>query len=872
MAKLSPMMEQYFSIKKNHPDQILFFRLGDFYEMFFDDAKLASKELELTLTGRDCGQEERAPMCGIPYHSCEAYIQRLIKKGYKVAICEQMEDPALAKGLVKREVTRVITPGTIIETSMLDEGSNNYIGSIFCRPDGYGLCFTDISTGEIQATQLEENEYEEKLINDLARFSPSELIFNGAMLDRKNVCDFIKNKLDCSTNLLDDEDIGYQDSEQIVLRHFHIADLAKISLDNKPFCRMAVSSLLQYLSQTQKNGLERLLSIHFYQESQYMNLDLTARRNLELTQTLRTGEKRGSLLWVLDRTRTAMGKRMIKSFIEQPLNHPSFINKRLNAVEELYREGVLRQELIYALGGIFDLDRLMTKVVYGSATPRDLKALQSTAEKIPPLRMRLEPVQSQYLREIFADLDPLEDLAALLSKAICDDPPVAVKEGGVIKEGYSAELDELRNLVGNTKEYIARIEAREKENTGIRTLKIGYNRVFGYYLEVSKSFLSEVPDTYIRKQTLANCERYITQELKELEDKIVTAGERILRLEAALFDEVRRFAAQQLSRTQQTSNAVARLDVFCSLAAVAVSNRYVRPSVDLSDEIKIQDGRHPVVEEILKDVPFVANDTYLNRSDRQIAIITGPNMAGKSTYMRQTALIVLMAQLGSFVPASSASIGVVDGIFTRVGASDDLTSGQSTFMVEMNEVARILKNATRKSLLILDEIGRGTSTFDGMSIARAVLEYIADRRGLGAKTLFATHYHELTDLESVLSCVKNYNIAVKKRGDEITFLRRIVPGGADDSYGIEVSKLAGIPDPVIKRAHEILSKLEKGELISLPQSEKRKTASQEAQTGQLAFLPLQDGALRERLTRVDLNALTPIEALNILFELKAMLK
>ncbi len=871
MAKLSPMMEQYFSIKKKHPDQILFFRLGDFYEMFFEDAKLASKELELTLTGRDCGQEDRAPMCGIPYHSCEAYIQRLIKKGYKVAICEQMEDPALAKGLVKREVVRVITPGTIIETSMLDEGSNNYIGSIFCQPDGYGLCFTDISTGEIQATQVEGKGYEEKLINDLARFSPSELIFNGVFLDQKGVCDFVKNKLDCSTNLLDDEDLGYQDSEQIVLRHFGISDLVKISLDNKPFCRMAVSSLLQYLSQTQKNGLERLLSIQFYHESQYMNLDLTARRNLELIQTLRTGEKRGSLLWVLDQTRTAMGKRMIKSFIEQPLNHPSLINKRLNAVEELYQEGILRQEIIYALGGIFDLDRLMTKVVYGNATPRDLKALQSTAEKIPPLRKLMESVQSQYLQEIFEELDPLEDLALLLGRSICDDPPVVIKEGGVIKEGYNAELDELRGLVGNTKEYIAKIEAREKESTGIRTLKIGYNRIFGYYLEVSKSFLSDVPDTYIRKQTLANCERYITQELKELEDKIVTAGERILRLEAALFDETRRFVAEQLTRTQKTSNAIARLDVFCSLAAVAVSNRYVRPSVDLSDEIKIQDGRHPVVECILKEVPFVANDTYLNRSDRQIAIITGPNMAGKSTYMRQTALIVLMAQLGSFVPATSASIGIVDGIFTRVGASDDLTSGQSTFMVEMNEVAHILKNATRKSLLILDEIGRGTSTFDGMSIARAVLEYIADQRGLGAKTLFATHYHELTDLESVLSCVKNYSVAVKKRGDEITFLRRIIPGGADDSYGIEVSKLAGIPDQVIERAHEILSRLEKGELISLPKSEKRKKTPKE-ELDQMVFLPPQDSALRERLARVDLNALTPIEALNILFELKAMLK
>ena len=647
--------------------------------------------------------------------------------------------------------------------------------------------------------------------------------------------------------------------------------MAKISLDDKPYCQMAVSSMLQYLSQTQKNGLERLLSIQFYHENQYMNLDLIARRNLELTQTMRTGEKRGSLLWVLDQTRTAMGKRMIKSFIEQPLNNPAIINKRLNAVEELYREGILRQEIIFSLGGIFDLDRLMTKVVYGNATPRDLKALQSTAEKIPSLRQLMEPVKSQYLREIYENLDSLEDIASLLQKAICDDPPVMVKDGGIIKEGYHAELDELRNLVGHTKEYITKIEAREKEETGIRTLKIGYNRVFGYYLEVSKSFINEVPDTYIRKQTLANCERYITQELKELEDKIMTAGEKILRLEAALFDETRKYVADQLVRTQRTSNAIARLDVFCSLAGVAVSNRYVRPVVDLSDEIKIQDGRHPVVEEILNDVPFVANDTYLNRSDRQIAIITGPNMAGKSTYMRQTALIVLMAQLGSFVPASSASIGVVDGIFTRVGASDDLTSGQSTFMVEMNEVAHILTNATSKSLLILDEIGRGTSTFDGMSIARAVLEYIADKRRLGAKTLFATHYHELTDLESVLSSVKNYNIAVKKHGDEITFLRRIVPGGADDSYGIEVSKLAGIPESVIERAHEILSQLENGELISLPKSEKRKKVPVE-ESVQLTFGSSKDDALRERLARVDLNTLTPIEALNILFELKGMLK
>lgn len=872
MAKLSPMMEQYMSIKQQHQDQILFFRLGDFYEMFFEDAKIASKELELTLTGRDCGQDERAPMCGIPYHSCEAYIERLIKKGYKVAICEQTEDPALAKGLVKRDVIRVITPGTIIETSMLEEGSNNYIASLYCQPDGYGLCFADISTGELQATQMTQKPSEEKIINELARFNPSELIFNPPFLSCKSIGDFVKNKLTCSANLLEETNEGYQNSESLILEHFHVESLEKLSLEDKPYCRMAVSSMLSYLRETQKTGLERLLSIQFYTESQYMNLDLIARRNLELTQTMRSGEKRGSLLWVLDQTKTAMGKRMIKSFLEQPLNNPATINKRLNAVEELFKDSILRQELIYGLNGVFDLDRLMTKVVYGNATPRDLKALQGTTEKIPALKKLLQSVQSQYLNEIYTNLDPMEDVCARLRQAICDDPPLSVKDGGVIKEGFSAELDELRNLVGHTKEYIAKIEAREKESTGIRTLKIGYNRVFGYYLEVSKSFMNEVPETYIRKQTLANCERYITQELKQLEDKILSAGDRILRLEAALFDDVRKFTAEQLTRMQSTSNAVARLDVFCSLAAVAVSNRYVRPEVDLSDEIKIQDGRHPVVEEILREVPFVANDTSLNCADRQIAVITGPNMAGKSTYMRQTALIVLMAQLGSFVPASAAKIGVVDGVFTRVGASDDLTSGQSTFMVEMNEVAHILKNATKKSLLILDEIGRGTSTFDGMSIARAVLEYIADKRKLGAKTLFATHYHELTDLESVFDSVKNYNIAVKKNGDDITFLRRIVPGGADDSYGIEVSKLAGIPEEVISRAHEILSQLENGELISLPQSEKKKKRQETPESIQLSFGAPSDSALRERLNRVDINALTPIEALNILYELKGMMK
>ena len=869
MNKISPMMEQYFDIKKKHKEHILFFRLGDFYEMFYDDALLASKELELTLTGRDCGQEERAPMCGVPYHSAEAYIARLIKKGYKVAICEQTEDPALAKGLVKRDVIRVVTPGTIVETSMLDEGVNNFIASVFCDANGFGACFTDISTGELSTMQYKGREAQPRLMAELGRFRPSEIIFNQCFLDYKEVTQFIKTRLACSANLTDEDATVCDGAEALVLRHFHAAALDELSLADKPYCVYAAAMLLRYLADTQKVGLERLLSITCYSEKQYMNLDLTARRNLELTETIRSGEKRGSLLWVLDKTKTAMGKRLLRSYLEQPLLGPAIINKRLNAVEELFADSIRRSEVLSMLNGVFDLERLMTKVVFGNCTPRDLKALEATAQRLPEVKNACEGFSSVYLAQIYAELDVLSDVQERIAAAVREEPPVTVKEGGVIAPGYSAELDNLRDIITNTKDYLARIEAEEREKTGISKLKIGYNRVFGYYIEVTRTNSELVPDRYIRKQTLANCERYITEELKLLEEKILGANEQIVRLEQRLFEELRLFVAAQLARAQKTANAVARLDVFACFAELAARNGYVRPDVVVSDVLEIHDGRHPVVEALLSGAPFVANDVLLDNNENQIAIITGPNMAGKSTYMRQVALIVLMAQIGCFVPAASAKIGVVDGIFTRVGASDDLASGQSTFMVEMSEVAEILKNATEKSLLILDEIGRGTSTFDGMSIARAVIEYIADKRRVGAKTLFATHYHELTELEDELSAVKNYNIAVKKRGDDITFLRRIVRGGADDSYGIEVSKLAGIPDGVISRAREILTALEEGNPVAA-RRERKKPQPTECDDGQTSLLPMADAPALQRLREVDVNTLTPIEAMNVLYELKKL--
>ncbi len=871
-TNLSPMMQQYFAIKNQHKEHILFFRLGDFYEMFYDDAITASKELELTLTGRDCGQEERAPMCGVPYHSCEAYIARLIKKGYKVAICEQVENPATAKGVVKREVIRVVTPGTLIESNLLEEGEHNYICCLMKQDFNYGVVFCDISTGEVHLTELHcEQKDNNKLKNELGRFYPSEIIFNSEFLHEKDIAEFIKTKLTCSADLLDDNNFEYNYCVNRILAQFNKPALEDLGLVDKPLAVAALGALLSYLGETQKVGMERIQSLSYYSERQFMNLDLVARRNLELTETLRNREKRGSLLWVLDKTKTAMGKRLIRTWLEQPLMNVAAITKRLAAVTELTEQTILRAGLIESLGNVYDLERLMTKIVYGNAQPRELKSLEATIARLPEIKENLKSMTSQNLSEIYRQIDELRDVKQLIAEAICENPPVAVKDGGVIQEGFHQELDELRNIVHNTKSVMAAVEAKEKETTGIKNLKIGYNRVFGYYIEVTKSYQDLVPQHYIRKQTLANCERYITQELKDLEEKIMTAHEQILTIEAELFEQVRQQVAAQLHRIQTTANAVASLDVYCSFAQVAVTNHYCCPTVNLSDRIFIKDGRHPVVETLLGGMPFVSNDTKLDNKNEQIAIITGPNMAGKSTYMRQVALITLMAQIGSFVPAKEATIGVVDGIYTRVGASDDLSAGQSTFMVEMSEVSYILKNATAQSLLILDEIGRGTSTYDGMSIARAVIEYIADKKQLGAKTLFATHYHELTELEEQIPAVKNYNIAVKKRGDDIIFLRRIISGGADDSYGIEVSKLAGIPDRVIKRAHQILKELESGQQTSLGPTGRHKKIDA-AQEEQITFGIMKQSAVSERLKNLDVNTLTPLEALNLIYELKQLVQ
>ena len=868
MAELSPMMQQYMDIKQQHKDHILLFRLGDFYEMFFDDAILVSKELELTLTGRACGQEERAPMCGVPYHSYENYVARLIKKGYKVAVCDQMEDPSAANGIVKREVTRVITPGTVLETNMLDEGSNNYICSIFMEEGAYGVAFCDVSTGEIHGTELKKD-CDTKLKNELAKFSPAEVIFNPDFLDQKELCAFMRDRLNSSIDLLGDECYDEVISKNALQKQFD-KSLTELGLASRQLLVRALGGLLHYLSLTQRHGMDGIKTLDIYEDSQYMTLDLIARRNLELTQTLRSGEKKGTLLWVLDKTKTSMGKRRMRATIEKPLIDATAINKRLNAVAELVNNSILLSDIRDSLSGIFDLERLITRIVYGNVTPRELKSLQFTAEKLPALKQLLADCSAVYLKEIYREIDGLEDLCELIQNAIVDDPPALVRDGGMIKEGYHAQLDEYNQVVHNTKAILARIEAEEKEKTGIKNLKIGFNNVFGYYLEVSKSNLPLVPDHYIRKQTLTNSERYITQELKELEQTILSAKDNITRLETALYDEVRMKIAAQVERVQMTATAVAKLDVYASFAEVSIRNNYCHPQVDLSSSIDIQEGRHPVVECMMGDRMFVSNDTHLDNGENQIAIITGPNMAGKSTYMRQTALIVLMAQIGCFVPAKSATIGIVDGIFTRVGASDDLSSGQSTFMVEMSEVAHILKNATGKSLLILDEIGRGTSTFDGMSIARAILEFIANKRKLGAKTLFATHYHELTELEDQFSNMKNYNIAVKKKGSDIIFLRRIVRGGTDDSYGIYVSKLAGISNDIIKRAEEILAEMENGNpvAVGIKESKKRKA---EAEENQLMLVQSDDSEIVRRLREVDLNTMSPIQAMVLLSELKELI-
>ncbi len=865
MAELSPMMKQYFQIKEENKDSILFFRLGDFYEMFYDDAKLASKELELTLTGRDCGQEERAPMCGVPFHSAESYIARLVSKGYKVAICEQTEDPKAAKGLVKRDIIRVITPGTVMESSMLDESENNYICSMYADKSYVGIVFCDISTGQLFVSRFKSDHSFSQLKDQITAYSPKELLICGKLAQNKVLHLFLKEKLGSASVSHPDESLcGLLECTSLLERHFNKENMDKIADSNELIIALGV--LMSYLKDTQKTGLERIDNIEFYAEDQYMKLDFNTRRNLELTRTMIAKEKKHSLLWVLDKTKTAMGKRLMKFWVEHPLMNITTILKRQNAVEELVGDTVNRLELSANLSGIFDIERLMTKIVYGSANARELRSLCQAIANLPTLKATLEPFTSKLMHELYRDIDTLEDIHELIDSAIVEDPPFSVREGELIKGGYSAPLDELKHDMNDSTSLLTRIETEQKEQTGIPKLKVGYNRVFGYYIEVTNSYKNLVPETYIRKQTLTNCERYITPELKELEGRILGAREKSVAIEYELFNDVREQVALNLDRIERTAKAIAVLDVLVSLANVATDNRYTRPEITQSSVIRLKDSRHPVVEALLNNALFVPNDVMLDNLENRIAIITGPNMAGKSTYMRQVALIVLMAQMGSFVPASYAEIGLCDAIFTRVGASDDLASGQSTFMVEMNEVANIVQNATSKSLLILDEIGRGTSTYDGMSIARAVLEYVADKKKLGARALFATHYHELTAMEELLDGVKNYNIAVKKRGDEITFLRRIVPGGADESYGVEVAKLAGLPDSIIERAKEILAQLNS----NAPREHIGAVAPIEEPDLQLSLMPSSDGMIEQKLRAVDVNTLTPIEAMNILYELKGM--
>ncbi|MGN0504760.1 MAG: DNA mismatch repair protein MutS [Ruminococcus sp.] len=870
MAELSPMMKQYFEIKEQNKDSIVFFRLGDFYEMFYDDAKLASRELDLTLTGRDCGQEERAPMCGVPFHSCEGYIAKLVAKGYKVAICEQTEDPATAKGIVKRDIIRVITPGTVMEANMLDESKNNYICSAYYENNSIGICFCDVSTGQLYATVTKGKDSLRAFKDQLVSYAPKEVLLCGFGSKYAETETFIKDRLTLSVEKLSSKDFSYLDSLDLVNAQFSESVCDSVRDSHELVCALGV--LLSYLRKTQMTGLERITNINLYSENQYMRLDFNTRRNLELTQTMLTKEKRGSLFWVLDNTKTAMGKRLLRTWIENPLMNVGIISNRQGAVAELVGDTVLRLELMAMLTGILDIKRIMTKIVYGSANARELRSLYTATSNLPQIKELLSDTKSSYLRELYSELDTLEDINALIDAAIVEEPPFTVREGGMIKKGYNAELDLISVDMKDSASLLTRIENEQREATGIPKLKVGYNRVFGYYIEVTNSYKDLVPETYIRKQTLTNCERYITQELKDLEGRILGAKDRTTALEYEIFTEVRKCVAENLARIEKTADTLATVDVLCSLANVASDNRYIRPDVDLSSIIHLKASRHPVVESLLDNSRFVSNDVFLDNADNRVAIITGPNMAGKSTYMRQVALIVIMAQIGSFVPCDAAHIGIVDAVFTRVGASDDLASGQSTFMVEMSEVASIVKSATSKSLLVFDEIGRGTSTYDGMSIARAVLEFVADKKHLGAKSLFATHYHELTVLEELIEGVKNYNIAVKKKGDDITFLRRIVPGGADDSYGVEVAKLAGVPEVIIKRAKQILSEL----IANAPDMEREKLRSVsensfDREPLELSLIPSGDSEIIKKLRSTDVETLTPIEAINLLYEMKKML-
>lgn len=878
----TPMMQKYLETKEQYKDCILFYRLGDFYEMFFDDAITVSRELEITLTGKSCGQEERAPMCGVPYHAVDGYLTRLVAKGYKVAICDQVEDPKQAKGLVKREVTRIVTPGTILDAQAIDETKNNYIMCIVYIADRYGVSVADITTGDYFVTELPDGG---KLKDEIYRFMPSEIICNEAFYMSGLDLEDLKERFHMAVYSLESWYFDDTACREKLMEHFKVSSLAGLGLSDYDCGVLSAGALLQYLLETQKNDLSHMTRITPYTTGKYMMLDSSTRRNLELCETLREKQKRGSLLWVLDKTKTAMGARMLLKFIEQPLIEKQEILRRLDAVEELKQSAISREEIREYLSPVYDLERLITRITYGTANPRDLTAFAGSLSMLPPIRYLLEEMESSLLKDIYAELDPLEDLCTLVQNAIADEPPLAMKEGGIIRDGYNEEVDTLRRAKSEGKDWLAKLEQDEREKTGIKTLRIKYNKVFGYYLEVTNSYKELVPDYYTRKQTLANAERYITPELKELEDTILGAEDKLYALEYELYCTIRDTIAAEVKRIQTTAKAIASLDVFSSLALVAERNNYVRPKINESGKIDIKDGRHPVVEQMIPNGTFICNDTLLDDKKQRVSIITGPNMAGKSTYMRQAALIVLMAQIGSFVPASGADIGLVDRIFTRVGASDDLASGQSTFMVEMTEVANILRNATSKSLLILDEIGRGTSTFDGLSIAWAVVEYISDSKLLGAKTLFATHYHELTELEGKIDNVNNYCIAVKEKGDDIVFLRKIVKGGADKSYGIQVAKLAGVPDLVIDRAKEIVEELV-NEDITIRVSEiavggkdsgaKKKAKPKKYDEMDLAqfslFDTVKDDDVLEELKNIDVGNLTPVDALNTIYRLQNKLK
>lgn len=854
---MTQMMEQYFSVKNQYKDYLLFYRIGDFYEMFFDDAKIGSEVLELTLTGRDWGEAERAPMCGIPYHAAEVYIGRLVSKGYKIAICEQVEDPALAKGLVRREVIRIITPGTIVENALLPETKNNYLSAIMSEAGVVGVGFCDISTGQIAATQFTGAERFSRLAAELSTYMPSEILMNTTLPELDEAADLIANRLKATVSPSQSARFDYKTCEELVKNQFG----GKYTPDfNNSATTSVLGALLSYISETQKTDISYISDLNVYAESQYLEMDMNTRRNLELCETLRTKEKKGTLLWVLDKTQTAMGARTLRKFVEQPLVNSYQINRRLDAVEEFAGDFMLRADINEQLKPVLDLERLTTKLVYGSINARDLRAIAQSLEPLPALKEKLSNCTSDELKSIYKTFDDLSDLRTLIDESISDENlPLTVKEGGIIKRGYDPEVDRLHDVVTNSKKIIEDLAEKEREATGIRTLKIGYNRVFGYYIEVTKSYLDSVPDRYVRKQTLTNGERYITEELKETESTILGAADRVNSIEYEIFKKVCEQLLKNISRIKLSAAQLAKIDAYVSMAETAAQNGYVRPEVDYGEETNIVDGRHPVVEKFVESY-FVPNDTKLDISDSRMMLITGPNMAGKSTYMRQVALITVMAQIGSFVPAREAKISICDKVFTRVGASDDLASGQSTFMLEMTECAHILKNATKRSLIIYDEIGRGTSTYDGMSIARAIAEYTAKK--IGAKTLFATHYHELCELEGKVQGVVNYNIAAKKRGDDITFLRKIVKGGADDSYGIEVAKLAGVPNEVIKRAKEVL-----GELLS-SSTKPSKPQQTEPLEPEISFENLLESQLADEVKRLDLNTLTPIEALNKLYELK----